>query len=54
MFSFKQLWSLCNIITNQSTVNDRLVQAEDDVKKLYAEVEQLKKDDKGLKAYIDE
>ncbi len=54
MYSFKQLFSLCNIITNKSTVNDRLVQSENDVKKLYSEVEQLKKDDKSLKAYIDE
>ena len=54
MYSFKQLFSLCNIITNKSTVNDRLVQTENDVKKLYSEVDQLKKDDKSLKDYIDE
>ena len=54
MYSFRQLFSLCTIVTNKSTVNDRLVQAENDVKKLYSEVEQLKKDDISLKDYINE
>jgi len=53
MYSFKQLFNICNTVANQSEVSDRLAAAENNIIKILAELEMQRKADKDLKAYTD-
>ena len=53
MYSFQQLFNLVTTVANQSTVNDRLVTAEDNITDIFAQIKQMKKDHSNLRDYND-
>ena len=49
MYSYKQMFDLHKILTNNSDVHDRVSSNEADLKKVFAELESLKKQIQKLK-----
>ena len=54
MYSFKQLYNIVNIVTDNSTINDRLKKAEGNVADIYNKLEEQTKARVELKQYTDE
>lgn len=53
MYSYKQLFNMFTVVNNNSDVSDRLAIAEQNIKKLFQNVDQLKEEDVNLKKYTD-
>ena len=53
MYSYKQLFNIFTVVNNNSDVSDRLAVAEENIKKLFENVDQLKEEDVNLKKYTD-
>ena len=53
MYSYKQLFNMVTVVNNNSDVSDRLAAAEENIKKLFGNVDELKEEDTNLKKYTD-
>lgn len=54
MYSFRQMFDLHKILTNNSDVHDRVTKNEKDLKKVFEELDSLNKQLKQLKKYTDD
>ena len=54
MFSFKQLYNIVNIVTDNSSINDRLKKAEGNVADIYNKLNEQTQAREDLKKYTDD
>jgi len=53
MYSFKQLFNIFTSINNKSEVHDRVCKAEEDIKKIFDEIDFLKAEDQSIRKHTD-
>ena len=54
MFSFKQLFNIFTIVNNNSEMFDRMGAAEEDIRKIYEELERQRNEDLDIRKYVDD
>ena len=54
MYSFKQLFNICTTVADNSTINDRLENAEKNIRTIYGKLDEQTKSREDLKVYTDD
>ena len=54
MYSFKQLFNIVTTVANHSTINDRLCNVEENVRKIFIKLDEQTKSREDFKEYTDD